>query len=845
MFDKIESILKRQLRVVNIKLAVRDKEYETEELARLLFTNQLKLNQFSKGENDINLLSNIDYDFSKILIDAFSDKLRLTGKGFVATVSEGILNQEFWQEFISRLVSMENKNKRDDYADFVIKLCRLYHQKFSELSENNTLSRGKLSNNMQKPFLDILRVVNSIDDKDTNKKIRDIIAFYFNNIHAEFTSYIDNNGDEEYARLATEYLDKSLSLDVYVIDKVDDESVGKWKLSDFTIFIKGLGSQIQKTAYTKRINKLVIESGIFDKEIDKLVRNLIDRLMLSQEPRLITENKLYSEIYEKLERNQDSRYDLGYILGFGMRNLAVNLNKNQQYIEENEHSSNFFCNLLHLEYILNEKGMDFNFFMEDDEHSNLSNLYQFILDGVGDDRATFVNQFKLITSKLGQSLMKLKSRFAADKVTLTNQTNNLTATEYSSIITNLRLLNIIPSKSSIPKQDRVDYQTLLLANPVLVQASSNIFTDLSNYTNDNHDYIKTVNDMYENWEYHSTLHRITERNNKSTKNFRVPYELGCSGLGSQFDNWMINNDLLYENLEENRDDVIILFNKFDLRSRIERLLQISSRLRKVINKNRSKTQRLSTLVKNLIKSTEDDDLLGAYSKLKSLNENDTSSKKHMFYLCVFGSERTVSFSLSRKGAVRVESKYIGGSEWADLLYQIGCDVKEEKINREESLLNLEQSIEEFTEILRILDEIEQSQVEQNEIELSIMIKQVESKVESLENKLIPTKEEQQNNVAESSLHDKEDNTSSKRTTPEGFKTFEELKTEAVESAKLLREAAEEKRIAEEKAAEDKEKHNQFDEESVYTHFKLSKKQWSSLSDEAKDGLIELFKNRKV
>ena len=37
---------------------------------------------------------------------------------------------------------------------------------------------------------------------------------------------------------ATEYLDKSLRLDVYVLDKVDDESVGKWKLSDFTIFIK-------------------------------------------------------------------------------------------------------------------------------------------------------------------------------------------------------------------------------------------------------------------------------------------------------------------------------------------------------------------------------------------------------------------------------------------------------------------------------------------------------------------------------------------------------------------------------------------------------------------------------
>ena len=69
---------------------------------------------------------------------------------------------------------------------------------------------------------------------------------------------------------------------------------------------------------------------------------------------------------------------------------------------------------------------------------------------------------------------------------------------------------------------------------------------------------------------------------------------------------------------------------------------------------------------------------------------------------------------------------------------------------------------------------------------------------------------------------------------------------AAEEKRIAEEkAAEEKRIAEEKAAEDKEKHNQFDEESVYTHFKLSTKQWSSLSNEAKDGLIELFKNRKV
>ena len=123
----------------------------------------------------------------------------MTNKGFVATVSEGKLNQPLWQKFISKLASLESENKRSDYTDFAIELCGLYYQKFSDISKNNSLSRSKISSNMQKPFLDILRVVNSIDDKDTNKSIRDIIAFYFNNIHAEFTSHIDNNADEEYA----------------------------------------------------------------------------------------------------------------------------------------------------------------------------------------------------------------------------------------------------------------------------------------------------------------------------------------------------------------------------------------------------------------------------------------------------------------------------------------------------------------------------------------------------------------------------------------------------------------------------------------------------------------------
>ena len=68
MFEKIESIIKRQLSVVNGKLAKQAKEYDVKEIARLLFTDQLKLNKFLPLVEQV---SDIDYDFSKILIDAF------------------------------------------------------------------------------------------------------------------------------------------------------------------------------------------------------------------------------------------------------------------------------------------------------------------------------------------------------------------------------------------------------------------------------------------------------------------------------------------------------------------------------------------------------------------------------------------------------------------------------------------------------------------------------------------------------------------------------------------------------------------------------------------------------
>ena len=411
LFDKIEFIIEKQLSVVNGKLAKQAKEYDVKEIARLLFTDQLKLNKFLPLVEQV---SDIDYDFSKILIDAFYEELRLTDNGFVATVSEGKLNQEMWQQFIFSLASLENKNKLDDYAGFVIELCRLYYQKFSELSENNKPSRSKLNRNMHKPFFDILRVLNSLEDKEINKSIRDIIAFYFNNIHSEFSSYNDNNNDDTYARLATEFLGQSLELDVYVLDKVKDESVSKWKLSDFTNFVRYLDNQGQKITYKKRINKLVIESGIFDKEINNLTKNIIDRSMLSPEPKLITEDKLFTEIYEKLCSNPQSKDDIGYLLGYGMRSLGENIRKNPQYFEENEASSKFFDNVMILDHILNDRNQNFSFLItvdpnnEDPDHvedkekmkKQIPKLYQNIFDQIGENLAVYYNKFELVSSQL-------------------------------------------------------------------------------------------------------------------------------------------------------------------------------------------------------------------------------------------------------------------------------------------------------------------------------------------------------------------------------------------------------------------------------------------------------------
>ena len=171
--------------------------------------------------------------------------------------------------------------------------------------------------------------------------------------------------------------------------------------------------------------------------------------------------------------------------------------------------------------------------------------------------------------------------------------------------------------------------------------------------------------------------------------------------------------------------------RFDLKSRIQKLLAVSQKAKQVINKNRSKNQNVKTVFKNLITSSKDDDLFGVHSKLTEENARYANLKRHDFYFCVYGRDKGVlAYSSDREGK-KIDfpnNKEFKATELYLLLQQIGCviDSKSEKINKEESIHNLEQSIEEFTEILRILDENEQSQVEQNEIELSIMIKQVES-----------------------------------------------------------------------------------------------------------------------
>ena len=171
----------------------------------------------------------------------------------------------------------------------------------------------------------------------------------------------------------------------------------------------------------------------------------------------------------------------------------------------------------------------------------------------------------------------MKSRIKNQNVSLSNQTNNITASEYSSILTKLRLINILYSKRLIPTEKSKQLRDLIVSNPALVQVTGKLFSDTSHYSNDNVEYIGVVKEIYDNWVFHSMLNRIVERSHKTVANFRVPYELGCSGPNVRFDYWMSNNDILYNSLNEDRNNVIHLFDRFDLKSRIQKLLVVSQK----------------------------------------------------------------------------------------------------------------------------------------------------------------------------------------------------------------------------------------------------------------------------
>ena len=111
----------------------------------------------------------------------------------------------------------------------------------------------------------------------------------------------------------------------------------------------------------------------------------------------------------------------------------------------------------------------------------------------------------------------------------------------------------------------------------------------------------------------------------------------------------------------------------------------------------------------------DDDLFGVHSKLTKKNVEYANLKRHDFYFCVYGRDGgKLAFSSDREGK-KIDfpnNKSFMATELYLLLQQIGCviDSKSEKINKEESIHNLEQSIERFTEILSILDVIKQNEV---------------------------------------------------------------------------------------------------------------------------------------
>ena len=800
---KMKNIINRQITIISPKLMAKDKHYDQKVLARSLFTEAISLERFGGEVSD---LSNISFDFSKILIQSFDKHLRLNDDGYVATLSEGILNQKLWQGFISRLIQIDDKqqDKAGHYSEFAVHLCNIYHQKLVRILSEDQPSRNKSIQSLYKPFFDALRLINSLNEQEINKTLRSEISFYFNNIHADFTNYIDKNSDEQYKKLVRNYLDEALKIDRHAMDEISDDSVAKWKLHDFTVFVKALGNQRQIITYQKRINTLVIESGIFDKEIHRITQNLVEKSLLSQEQQIITEDKLFDEIYSKLKVDPVSKDNIGFLLGFGMRDLGMNLRKNPDYLKENSSSSKFYRNTLLLDYILKDNNLNLGFLMKDD-NENLPRLFENLNDITDTNRAMLVNEFERIVTELYETLENMKSRITNEAFDLSS--SQILSSEYTSILTGLRLINIFLLRMP-PIRDQVikeKYQSLIFSNPSLVQVSGKLYVKMSDYRSNNPDYISTIKEIYDNWVYHSLLNKLVARNQSKRieNNFRIPYELGCYGLDPMFDSWMSNNDILYESMSDERNDIVYLFDNFDLQSRIEKLISVSKLVNKVLQKSRTKSKRIKTLMQNIIYESRHGDLFDIYSKLEDLNHRNPKAKKHIFYFCVYGRDGgEVPFSLSRNGTVKVETfKSLKPTELYAALEQIGLDMNSnaESVSKDSSIFNLEESIEGFKEILLTLKQ-------QDEKEIGHQFLEIEDRLSNLANVFLGEDETEKDIDLELNIE---------KSDSKILQLPDELDLEV----------------------------NTEDEfKEVRTHYEMSLDEWANLPEKARLALIELFKN---
>ena len=92
-------------------------------------------------------------------------------------------------------------------------------------------------------------------------------------------------------------------------------------------------------------------------------------------------------------------------------------------------------------------------------------LYQNIFDRIGVNQVVYANKFESVSYQLSDILEAMKSRIKNQNVALSNQTNNIMSSEYSSILTKLRLINILSSKTLINSEKSKQYRDLVESQP--------------------------------------------------------------------------------------------------------------------------------------------------------------------------------------------------------------------------------------------------------------------------------------------------------------------------------------------------------------------------------------------